>query len=98
MTELRFSIYSKKQNTTIFFADREITDGGILAALLLGIIGAILWIVVDMSRTKERVQKVQGGIMAIEKVMKEAKLAQKTTSVGAAFGLANPDVKYKKNY
>ncbi len=40
-----------------FFADREITDGGFLAAFLLGIIGAILWIVVDMSRTQKAISE-----------------------------------------
>lgn len=37
-----------------FFADREVTDGGLLAALLLGFVGAIVWVVVDTSRTQSR--------------------------------------------
>ena len=37
-----------------FFADREVTDGGLLAALLLGFVGAIVWVVVDASRTQSR--------------------------------------------
>jgi hypothetical protein len=36
-----------------YFAEREITDGGFLAAFLFGVIGAILWIVIDMSRTQK---------------------------------------------
>ena len=31
-------------------AEREISDGGFLAALLLGVIGAALWLVIDISR------------------------------------------------
>ena len=31
-------------------AGREVSDGGFLAALLLGIIGTILWLVIDVSR------------------------------------------------
>lgn len=35
------------------FAERELTEGAFLAGLLLGIVGAILWIVVDMSRSEK---------------------------------------------
>jgi hypothetical protein len=45
-----------------FFADREITDGGFLAALILGIIGVILWLVVDTSRN----QKVSSASMSLQ--------------------------------
>jgi hypothetical protein len=33
-----------------FFAGRDVTDGGLLAALVLGVLGAIIWVVVDTSR------------------------------------------------
>jgi hypothetical protein len=35
-----------------FFADREITDGGFSAAFFLGIVGTLLWLLVDVSRTQ----------------------------------------------
>jgi len=35
-----------------FFADREITDGGFSLAFFLGIVGALLWLLVDLSRTQ----------------------------------------------
>ena len=35
-------------------AEREVSDGGFLAALLLGIAGALLWLVIDMSRGSNR--------------------------------------------
>lgn len=33
-------------------AERELTEGAFFAGLLLGIVGAILWIVIDMSRSE----------------------------------------------
>jgi hypothetical protein len=36
-----------------FFADREITDAGFSVAFFLGIVGALLWLLVDLSRTQE---------------------------------------------
>jgi|WetSurMetagenome_2_1015567.scaffolds.fasta_scaffold288412_1 hypothetical protein len=38
-----------------FFADREVTAGGLFTALLLGFIGAIIWVIVDMNRTRNRI-------------------------------------------
>ncbi len=35
-----------------FFADREITDGGLSMAFFLGIVGTLLWLLVDLSRTQ----------------------------------------------
>jgi hypothetical protein len=35
-----------------FFADREITDGAFSVAVFLGIVGTLLWLLVDVSRTQ----------------------------------------------
>ena len=33
-------------------AERDLTDGAFLAGLVFGVVGAVIWIVIDMSRTQ----------------------------------------------
>ena len=38
-------------------ADRELTEGAFFAALLFGVIGAVIWIVIDTSRSRSRFEQ-----------------------------------------
>ncbi len=42
------------------FAERDLTEGAFFAGLLLGVVGAILWIVIDISRSNKNYPYRQG--------------------------------------
>jgi hypothetical protein len=67
-------------------ADREITEWGFLAALFLGLSGAIIWVVIDTSRKGS-------GVNSLRSVNRQAyyrKVAQEGYKCGNCFWFGKP--------